>query len=72
MKIKIFNFMVSQARMKRDGGGFCLESDEAEFIINKFILDKDVIDIKANTYTVDRHNNGGCDDVWITYTILYK
>ena len=31
-----------------------------------------IIDVKVNHFTVENHNNGGCNEVWVQYTILYK
>lgn len=31
-----------------------------------------IVDIKVNHFTVENHNNGGYNEVWVQYTILYK
>lgn len=31
-----------------------------------------VKDIKINHYTTDRHNNGGFDEVWVSYLIIFE
>lgn len=31
-----------------------------------------IVDVKVNHFTVENHNNGGCNEVWVQYTILYK
>lgn len=45
---------------------------EMDKVVNDFITDKDVIDIKVSNYIYDRHNNGYCDSVVEVYTVLYK
>ena len=31
-----------------------------------------VKDIKMNHYTTDRHSDGGFDEVWVSYLIIFK
>ena len=72
MKIAVFKYNASIAKWKENGGGECINTELIESEINEFMEDKTVIDIKTNTYTYDRHNNGGADGVMMVYTILYK
>ncbi len=45
---------------------------EIEKIVNDFIKDKSVIDIKVNTIDVLYHNNARSNTVDLIYTIMYK
>lgn len=80
MKIlaRTLNFQISIAKWSDNGGGIQQSLlDEAEMELNELLdnLEKachTVIDVKVNHYTVHRHNNGGADEVWVQYTILYK
>lgn len=78
MFVRTLNFQISVAKWKNDGGGIQQALlDKAETKLNLFLNDLElachhVVDIKVNHYTVDRHNNGGCDEIWVQYTILYK
>ena len=72
MMVKVFKYPASKLGWKENGGGDCLNTELVATDMNEFIEDKTVIDIKVNTYTYDRHNNGGADGVMIVYTILYK
>lgn len=51
--------------------------EEAEKALNETIEEMQnkgyyVKDIKMNHYTIDRHNNGGFDEVWVSYLIIFK
>ena len=51
--------------------------EEAEKALNESIEEMQnkgyyVKDIKMNYYTADRHNNGGFDEVWVSYLIIFK
>lgn len=51
--------------------------EEAEDALNEVIEEMQnkgyyVKDIKVNHYTTDRHNNGGFDEVWVSYLIIFK
>lgn len=46
--------------------------DDIDVEINEFIADKCIVDIKINDVTIHRHNNGSCDTVIRTYTIIYN
>ena len=51
--------------------------EEAEKAINESIEEMQnkgyyVKDIKMDHYTADRHNNGGFDEVWVSYLIIFK
>ena len=45
---------------------------EIEKIVNEFIRDKNVIDIKVNTVDVHYHNNARSNTIDLIYTIVYK
>ena len=78
MFVKILNFQISTAKWTDNGGGVQQALlDKAEKELNSFLDDLrkayyTVIDIKVNHYTVNRHNNGVADEVWVQYTVLYK
>lgn len=78
LRVKTLHFKISNAKWKDEGGGVSKDLlEKAEEKLNLFLIDLDRaaytdIDIKINHYTVQRHNNGGCDEVWVQYTILYK
>ena len=73
MKVKILKFDASKNYYNKQNHDLIeMNTAEAEAELNRFILDKDVIDIKTNTITTHRHNNGGNDSNTIIYTILYK
>ena len=52
--------------------GECINEDSIEKEINEFCVDKEIIDIKTNTFTTKNHNNGGYNEVFIVYTVMYK
>lgn len=79
MKIKLFRFEVSNA------SSLALESDwykndkekivsegMIENIVNDFIYDKNVIDIKVNNADVNYHNNARGNTIHLLYTIMYE
>lgn len=78
MFVRTLNFKISIAKWTDNGGGVQPSLlDEAEMELNKLLENLrlagyNIIDIKVNHYTVNRHNNGGADEVWVQYTILYK
>lgn len=76
MKVRVLTEKVSVANLKNNGGGVNTQLlEEAEKKLNKTIeelsLFYKIVDIKVNHFTSSRHNNGGCDEVWVQYTILY-
>lgn len=78
MFARTLNFQISIAKWTDKGGGVHQNFlDEAEVELNDLLVNLEracyqIIDVKVNHYTVKRHNNGGCDEVWVQYTILYK
>ena len=73
MKIKTFTYDLTKFGKADDKG--CvdfIDDDMAHQELNGFIRDKDVIDIKVNTYEARYHNNGGVPLVRVLYTIMYK
>ncbi len=78
MKVRTLNYQISIARWADKGGGVRQDLlDNAEAELNDLLINLEracykIIDVKINHYTVNRHNNGGCDEVWVQYTILYK
>ena len=46
--------------------------NDIDNVINNFVINKNIIDIKINSIIVSNHNNGGSNKVQTTYTILYK
>lgn len=76
MKTKTFMFKVSKCQGFRDGSQYgeavMIEQPNIDVELNEFIDGCEVIDIKMTTFTSDHHNNGGTDEVWALYTIMYK
>ena len=77
MKTKTFMFKVSECKGLGKGNvGYddaaMIEQPNIDTELNEFIDGCDVIDIKMTTFTSNRHNNGGTDEVWALYTIMYK
>lgn len=78
MFVKILNFQISTDKWTDNASGVQQALlDKAEKELNSFLDDLrkayyTVIDIKVNHYTVNRHNNGVADEVWVQYTVLYK
>lgn len=75
---KVLNFQLSIPKWKSEGGGFQptfaqYSEDELNACLHRIAKEgMEVVDVKTNHYIVNRHNNGGCDEVWVQYTILYK
>lgn len=75
MKVKVFKYLASRLGAYTDFGekvGECINEDSIEKEINTFCQDKEVIDIKTNTFTTKIHNNAGFNEAYIVYTVLYK
>ena len=83
LKVKVFRFRVSNAAsspLKGDehekwfiqGKNELVSEKSIEQTINKFIEDKDVMDIKINNVDVRCHNNARGNTVDLVYTIMYK
>lgn len=77
MYVDILCRQISVCRQKNSGGGVdsklltIAESDLRERLV--ILSDKyTIVDIKVNHFTLANHNNGGCNEVWVQYTILYK
>lgn len=76
--IKILTYKVSEGNIPQFGGGVNQSLiEKAREGIEKTIdtLEDDlyqITDLKVNHFTTRRHNNGGCDEVWVQYTICYK
>ena len=75
--IKILTFKISEGKLVKNGGGVSQSLiEEAEEEVNKVAQDlknKDyqITDLKINHFTTIRHNNGGCDEVWVQFVICY-
>jgi len=65
------NKYLSEHNSKKDAK-YLWSPIEIDNEINKFISNKDLIDIKTDVYTSHRHNNGYDDTVVIKYTIIYN
>ena len=78
MRAKILVYQLGNCRHRMDYGG--IQEDlvaSAEEKLNEELKDLErnyysVVDVKVDCFTSERHNNGGCDDTWVKYTILYK
>ncbi len=72
--IEIVRGPVSVSKWRNEGGGglFYPDVDIAlDKTLEKIISNNGIVeDIKVNHYTVDRHNNGGCDEVWVITNVL--
>lgn len=76
-KVKTIAGPITISRWADNGGGF----NESKFLdvedrlqeaIDSILANHiSIKDIKVNHFTVQRHNNGGADEVWVQYTILY-
>lgn len=78
MKTKTFMFKVSACKSIRESNQFgdavMVEQLDIDAELNNFIDNEvnQLIDIKITAFTSNRHNNGGSDEVWALYTIMYK
>lgn len=83
MKVKVFEFEVCNAASKlcsEDEGTKWAENEKRKLftpamvsdVINDFINDKDVFDIKVNNVDVYYHNNCRGNTIHLFYTILYR
>lgn len=83
LKVKVFRFRVSNAAsspLKDDEYDKWFIQSKKELVseksieqtINKFIEDKDVVDIKINNIDVRYHNNARGNTIDLVYTIMYK
>ena len=83
LKVKVFRFRVSNAAsspLKDDEYEKWFIQSKKELVsenyiektINKFIEDKDVVDIKINNVDVNYHNNARGNTIDLVYTIMYK
>lgn len=76
--IKILTYKVSECNLALNGGGVNQRLiEETKKGLEKAIDDLEddlyqITDLKVNHFTARRHNNGGCDEVWVQYTICYK
>lgn len=76
--IKILTYKVSEGNLRQNGGGLHQSFiEEAEKQLNDNIRNLEakgygVQDIKVNHFVTTRHNNGGCDEVWSQFTIIYE
>ena len=86
MKIKLFRFEVNNAschlfeddkkdcwanRLVKEEQEQLVSEEMIETIINDFIKDKKVIDIKINNIDVHYHNNGYDNRIQLVYTVIY-
>lgn len=76
--IKLLAYEISVGSLRDSGGGVNRDLiKKAEENLNSYIEDfeskgYEIQDIKVNHFTAKRHNNGGCEEVWVQYTIIYK
>lgn len=76
--IKILTYKVSECNLAQNGWGVNQRLiEETKKGLEKAIDDLEddlyqITDLKVNHFTARRHNNGGCDEVWVQYTICYK
>lgn len=72
MKVEVFKFKASVCNLPDKGGGMCLDENEVANTINNFCVGKEIFDIKVNTIETKYHNNAGCNEVYLVYTIMYS
>lgn len=83
LKVKVFRFRVSNAASAmhdEDKSSRYFINLQKELVseksieqtINKFIADRDVVDIKINNVDVNYHNNARGNTIDLVYTIMYK
>lgn len=77
MYVDILCKQISVCKWKDSGGGVDpkLVAFEESALRQRLDILSDkytIIDVKVNHFTVENHNNGGCNEVWVQYTILYK
>ena len=81
MKIKTFNFLTSNygylasEEFNKKTNYRLMDIDtptDIDNVINNFIGNVDVIDIKINSTEIAFHNNSGSNKIQTTYTIMYK
>ena len=76
--IKVLAYEISIGTLKDSGGGVNRDLiKKAEENLNSYIEDfeskgYEIQDIKVNHFNARRHNNGGYEEVWVQYTIIYK
>lgn len=76
--IKVLAYEISIGSLRDSGGGVNRDLiRKTEENLNSYIEDfeskgYEIQDIKVNNFTAKRHNNGGCEEVWVQYTIIYK
>lgn len=75
--IKILTYKVSECNIPQFGGGVNQSLiEETKKGLEKAIDDLEddlyqITDLKVNHFTARRHNNGGCDEVWVQFVICY-
>ena len=72
--IKILTFPVSKLGMMCGGviDDFSeTQSSELNKILAELETKNTIQDVKVNHFTSCHHNNGGYDEVWVQYTVLY-
>ena len=72
MKVEVFKFKASECNLPDNGGGMCLDENNVTKTINEFCAVKEIIDIKVSTIETKYHNNAGCNEVYLVYTIMYS
>lgn len=87
MKIKTFEFVVNcfTGSYTYDGGSSSyprtdaglrskgvVSPQQADATVNQFMQDKEVLSVRDNFYTADRHNNGYNDTVIRSVTVVYE
>ena len=76
MKVRVFKFCLkdlgSDYKKERNSPLKEQSASDIEDTINAYSTGLDIVNITVNTYTTHRHNNGGCDEVYALYTVVYK
>ncbi len=71
--IKIKQFREELCRTKYTQNHFeLILSELLDEKINDFMKDKDVIDVKVNSFAARHHNNGGHNTQYALITVIYK
>ena len=80
-QIKTLSFVISNSQSLNKAYGRCETVYDKPEVTSWAKIDKEVskamsklnvVDVKINDATINRHNNGGSDTIIRTYTIIYN
>ena len=76
--VQVLAYPITKAKWQDHGGGVQQELiSQSEDDLNIALINLEtagykVKEIKVNHFTAFKHNNGGYDEVWVQYTIVYE